>query len=78
MKEWTSFDTISKGKGVWLIDSNGNKIWEQSFGGINNDKGVGIVPSSDGEYVIVGSTESYGAGNYDIWLLKVSTEIIEN
>ena len=26
MKEWTSFDTISKGKGVWLIDSNGNKI----------------------------------------------------
>ena len=26
MKEWTSFDTITKGKGVWLIDSNGNKI----------------------------------------------------
>ena len=26
MKEWDSFDTISKGKGIWLIDSNGNKI----------------------------------------------------
>ena len=26
MKEWTSFDTISKGKGIWLIDSKGNKI----------------------------------------------------
>mgnify|MGYP000182544501 CR=1 FL=1 len=26
MKEWASFDTISKGKGIWLIDSKGNKI----------------------------------------------------
>ena len=26
MKEWNTFDTISKGKGIWLIDSKGNKI----------------------------------------------------
>ena len=26
MKEWSSFDSISKGKGIWLIDSKGNKI----------------------------------------------------
>ncbi len=26
MKEWDSFDTITKGKGVWLIDSKGNKL----------------------------------------------------
>ena len=26
MKEWGSFDTISRGKGIWLIDSKGNKI----------------------------------------------------
>ena len=26
MKEWSSFDTISKGKGIWLIDAKGNKI----------------------------------------------------
>ena len=26
MSEWGSFDTISKGKGIWLIDSKGNKI----------------------------------------------------
>ena len=26
MKEWSTFDTISKGKGIWLIDSKGNKI----------------------------------------------------
>ena len=28
MKEWESFDKITKGKGVWLIDSNGNKIMD--------------------------------------------------
>ena len=26
MKEWDSFDKITKGKGIWLIDSNGNKL----------------------------------------------------
>ena len=26
MSEWGSFDTITKGKGIWLIDSKGNKI----------------------------------------------------
>ena len=26
MNEWSSFDTITKGKGIWLIDSQGNKI----------------------------------------------------
>ncbi|MFB1006468.1 MAG: adenosylmethionine--8-amino-7-oxononanoate transaminase [Nitrosopumilus sp.] len=26
MSEWGSFDTIAKGKGIWLIDSKGNKI----------------------------------------------------
>ena len=26
MKEWGSFDKITKGKGVWLIDSKGNKM----------------------------------------------------
>ncbi len=26
MSEWSSFDTITKGKGIWLIDSKGNKI----------------------------------------------------
>ena len=26
MNEWSSFDTITKGKGIWLIDSKGNKI----------------------------------------------------
>ena len=26
MKEWSSFDTISKGEGIWLIDSKGNKM----------------------------------------------------
>ena len=28
MKEWDSFPSISKGKGIWLIDSKGNKIMD--------------------------------------------------
>ena len=28
MKEWESFDSITRGKGVWLIDSKGNKMMD--------------------------------------------------
>ena len=28
MKEWDSFDKIVKAKGVWLIDSKGNKMMD--------------------------------------------------
>ncbi len=59
-------------------DSNGNKIWEQSLGGLAYDVGYKFIQISDSEYIIIGLTQSYGAGGKDGWLIKVSAEIIEN
>ncbi|MBO3117983.1 beta-lactamase family protein [Winogradskyella sp. DF17] len=48
---------------------NGNEIWFKTFGGSSYDKASSILATEDG-YLIVGSTSSYGNGNYDMFVIK--------
>jgi len=61
---------------VWLIktDSTGEIQWEKVIGGAKNDVANSVIALENGEYVVVGSTSSYGAGSSDCWLLKTSSE----
>lgn len=56
----------------WLIktDANGTEQWSKTFGG-GGGEGASSVKEIDGNgYIISGSTASYGAGMFDIWLVK--------
>lgn len=75
-------DTESYGAGdedIWLVKtySNGTIKWNQTFGGSDIDRAYSLIPTLDGSFIIVGMTRSYGAGNGDIWLLKIS-EVIDS
>ncbi len=70
--------TSSYGAGnedVWLIhtDIDGNHLWNQTFGGGAVDYGYGLVECGSGGYAITGWTQSYGAGGYDVWLIRTDS-----
>ena len=48
------------------------EIWSQTYGGELDDEATSIVESNDGEYVIAGTTHSFGAGGADFWLFKTN------
>jgi hypothetical protein len=54
---------------VWLIktDSDGNKVWDKTFGGTDEDVGYCVQQTTDGGYIITGTTD----GN--IWLIKTDS-----
>jgi len=44
--------------------------WTRTYGGDNYDDGFSVQQTSDGGYIITGSTSSYGTGNADVWLIR--------
>ena len=68
----------------WLIktDSNGNLLWERTYGGSSGDNFVRIFPTNNGEYYILGASRSSDGDisfdpypdSWDHWILKIDSE----
>jgi len=52
------------------IDADGNVLWEQVYGGSMDDRAYSICLAMDGTIMLTGTTESYGSGKLDIYLIK--------
>lgn len=57
--------------GVIKLDKNGEIVWQKSIAGTNYDISVSIANTSDNGFIVAGYTNSFGAGSYDIWLIKL-------
>jgi hypothetical protein len=68
--------TQSYGSGyqMYLIKTNstGNITWSKTFGGGGMELGYSVKQTSDGGYVLLGYSDSYGSGLVDVLLLKLT------
>jgi len=78
--------TYSFGAGlsaVWVIktDENGDTLWTRTIGEVGNEWGYSIQQTTDGGYIVCGTTEPFGVGSGDIWLIKLeadSPSVVDN
>jgi uncharacterized delta-60 repeat protein len=61
---------------IWVLklDANGTIAWQKTYGGTKYEHARSIQQTADGGYIVAGSTTSFGAGENDIWVLKLDAE----
>ncbi len=59
---------------VLKIDNTGKILWSKTIGGTaDNEESYAIIQTSDGGYAITGFTESYGQGDKDVYIVKITS-----
>lgn len=48
--------------------------WSRTFGGENDDRATGAWQTSDGGFIVTGTTRSYDHGINDAWIMKIDTD----
>jgi len=61
----------------WLVKINttGEEVWSKTYGGSSDDYAASVVRVNDEGYVIAGTTYSFGAGSFDVWLIRTDVEL---
>lgn len=61
------------GTDMWVVklDAEGTLQWQKTLGGVSDDRGSAVKETTDGGYVVAGSTSSFGAGSSDAWIVKL-------
>jgi hypothetical protein len=67
-----SFGADSEDIYIVKTDSNGVIMWDETYGGAGSDYGTGILNAPEDGFIIVGYTDSYGAGYDDCYLLRIN------
>lgn len=68
----TDFKTPHSDILIIKTDATGKQIWYKKIGGSDHEWARDIIEAPDGGYYICGSTQSYGSGNFDIFLARIN------
>jgi len=54
-------------------NADGDSLWTSSFGGSGDDALYSVSKTYDGGYICCGYTDSWGAGDYDFYIIKTDS-----
>jgi len=57
-----------------LISQAPVTLWTKTIGGGGSDVGYSVQQTNDGGFIIAGATDSFGAGDYDVYLVKTNQQ----
>ncbi len=82
-------NNISNSGDYWIvkINSSGQKVWDKTIGGSDNDIPKSIIETSDGGFIIAGNSysgisgdkteannrDNNGNSNFDYWIIKINS-----
>jgi hypothetical protein len=69
-----SFGTGDYDSYLIKADANGVMEWNKTYGGTGNEWTLSVVQTIDGGYTLAGYTDSFGAGSYDLWLVRTDAD----
>ncbi len=55
------------------LKANGDTLWTRTYGGIGLESGYFVQQTTDGGYVTIGQTPSFGSGGFDAYLVKINS-----
>lgn len=72
-------ETYSYGQGTinaYLVrtDEKGDTLWTKVFGGNGIEQANCVQETNDGGFIVTGRTNSFGAGDYDVYLIRTDNK----
>lgn len=63
------------GYDYWVVklDASGTVTWQKTYGGSSDDIPNAMQQTADGGYIVAGRTQSFGAGGFDFWVVKLTS-----
>ena len=67
-----AFGIVNGYDNVYLVrtDGNGDTLWTRAFSGTGTDQGFAVAQTSDGGFLVAGTSNSFGGGDKDVLLVR--------
>ena len=56
-----------------MLPAQPDTLWTRTYGGASTDIARCVQPTSDGGYILTGGTASYGAGDWNVYVIKTDS-----
>jgi uncharacterized delta-60 repeat protein len=67
------FGAVAGDAWVLRLNPDGTIKWQKTYGGTRGDEANSVAVASDGDIIVAGETMSFGAVNWDVWVLRLNS-----